>query len=46
MHEIAAHAVDFSADADLISFLKAIPDGRYPGPIVCPSPVPDWFLPD
>jgi hypothetical protein len=29
MPETAAPAVDFSADADLISFLKAIPDGRY-----------------
>ena len=29
MPQTAAPAVDFSADADLISFLKAIPDGRY-----------------
>ena len=29
MPETAAPAGDFSADADLISFLKAIPDGRY-----------------
>ncbi len=29
MPETAVPAVDFSADADLISFLKAIPDGRY-----------------
>ena len=29
MPETTAPAVDFSADADLITFLKAIPDGRY-----------------
>jgi hypothetical protein len=29
MPETAPPAVDFSADADLISFLKASPDGRY-----------------
>jgi len=29
MPETAAPAVDFSADAGLISFLKAIPDGRF-----------------
>lgn len=29
MPETTSPAVDFSADADLITFLKAIPDGRY-----------------
>ena len=29
MSETAVPAVDFSADADLIGFLKAVPDARY-----------------
>jgi hypothetical protein len=29
MPQTASPAVDFSADADLISFLQAVPDGRY-----------------
>ena len=29
MPQSASPSVDFSSDADLISFLKAIPDGRY-----------------
>jgi hypothetical protein len=29
MPQTAAPAADFSSDADLISFLKAIQDGRY-----------------
>jgi hypothetical protein len=40
MPETAAPAVDFSADADLISFLKAIPDGRYRRGVRYPQ----WFL--
>ena len=37
MHQSASPAVDFSADADLISFLKAIPDGRYRRGVRFPS---------
>ena len=40
MHQTAAPAVDFSADADLISFLKAIPDGRYRRGVRYPQ----WYL--
>ncbi len=40
MPETAAPAVDFSADADLISFLKAIPDGRYRRGVRYPQ----WYL--
>jgi len=40
MPETAAPAIDFSADADLISFLKAIPDGRYRRGVRYPQ----WFL--
>ena len=29
MPQTASPAVDFNADADLISYLKAVPDGRY-----------------
>jgi hypothetical protein len=39
MPDTAAPAVDFSADADLISFLKAIPDGRYRRGVRYP-----WYL--
>ncbi len=38
MPETAAPAVDFIADTDLISFLKAIPDGRYR----CGVRYPQW----
>ena len=40
MPETAVPAVDFSADADLISFLKAIPDGRYRRGVRYPQ----WYL--
>ena len=40
MPETAAAAVDFSADADLITFLKAIPDGRYRRGVRYPQ----WYL--
>jgi len=40
MPETAAPAVDFSADADLISFLKAIPDNRYRRGVRYPQ----WYL--
>jgi len=40
MPETAAPAVDFSADAYLISFLKAIPDGRYRRGVRYPQ----WYL--
>jgi len=40
MHQSAAPAVDFSADADLITFLKAIPDGRYRRGVRYPQ----WYL--
>ncbi len=40
MPETAAPAFDFSADADLISFLKAIPDGRYRRGVRYPQ----WYL--
>lgn len=40
MPETAAPAIDFSADADLISFLKAIPDGRYRRGVRYPQ----WYL--
>ena len=40
MPETASPAVDFSADADLISFLKAIPDGRYRRGVRYPQ----WYL--
>lgn len=40
MPETTAPAVDFSADADLITFLKAIPDGRYRRGVRYPQ----WYL--
>lgn len=40
MPETAVPAVDFSADADLISLLKAIPDGRYRRGVSYPQ----WYL--
>ena len=40
MPETAAPALDFSADADLISFLKPIPDGRYRRGVRYPK----WYL--
>ena len=40
MPETPAPAVDFSADADLITFLKAIPDGRYRRGVRYPQ----WYL--
>jgi len=40
MPETVPPAVDFSADADLISFLKAIPDGRYRRGVRYPQ----WYL--
>jgi hypothetical protein len=40
MPETAVPALDFSADADLISFLKAIPDGRYRRGVRYPQ----WYL--
>jgi hypothetical protein len=44
MPETAAPAVDFSADADLISFLKAIPDGRYRRGVRYPQWSCCWWL--
>jgi len=40
MPETAYPAVDFSANADLISFLKAIPEGRYRRGVSYPR----WYL--
>jgi hypothetical protein len=40
MPETTAPAVDFNADADLITFLKAIPDGRYRRGVRYPQ----WYL--
>jgi len=40
MPQTTAPAVDFSADADLITFLKAIPDGRYRRGVRYPQ----WYL--
>ena len=40
MHRSASPAVDFSADADLISFLRAIPDGRFCRGVRYPQ----WYL--
>jgi hypothetical protein len=40
MPETTTPAVDFSADADLITFLKAIPDGRYRRGVRYPQ----WYL--
>ena len=40
MPETAAPAVEFSADAELISFLQAIPDGRYRRGVRYPQ----WYL--
>ena len=40
MSETTAPAVDFNADADLITFLKAIPDGRYRRGVRYPQ----WYL--
>ena len=40
MPETADPALDFSADADLISFLKATPDGRYRRGVRYPQ----WYL--
>ena len=40
MPQTAAPAVDFSADADLITFLKAIPDGRHRRGVRYPQ----WYL--
>jgi hypothetical protein len=40
MPETAVPSVEFSADADLISFLKAIPDGRYRRGVRYPQ----WYL--
>ena len=40
MPETAGPTVDFSADADLISFLKAIPDSRYRRGVRYPQ----WYL--
>jgi hypothetical protein len=40
MPETPAPAVDFSADADLITFLKAIPDGHYRRGVRYPQ----WYL--
>ena len=40
MLETAVLAVDFSADADLITFLKAIPDCRYRRGVRYPQ----WYL--
>ena len=40
MPETAAPAVEFSADAELISFLQAIPDGRYWRGVRYPQ----WYL--
>jgi hypothetical protein len=40
MPETAAPAVDFSADADLISFLKVLPYGRYRRGVRYPQ----WYL--
>lgn len=40
MPETTAPAIDFSADADLITFLKAIPDGRYRRGVRYPQ----WYL--
>ncbi len=40
MPETVVPAVDFSADADLISFLEAIPDGRYRRGVRYPQ----WYL--
>ena len=40
MPQTTAPAVDFSADADLITFLTAIPDGRYR----CGVRYPQWYL--
>lgn len=40
MPETAVPAVDFCADADLISFIKAIPDGRYRRGVRYPQ----WYL--
>ncbi len=40
MPETASPAIEFSPDADLISFLKAIPDGRYRRGVRYPQ----WYL--
>jgi hypothetical protein len=40
MAETRSAAVDQAGSDDLISFLKAIPDGRYRGGVRCPQ----WFL--
>ena len=40
MPETAAPAVEFSADAELISFLQAIPDGRHRRGVRYPQ----WYL--
>jgi hypothetical protein len=40
MTETPAPAVDFSADADLMTFIKAIPDGRYRRGVLYPQ----WYL--
>jgi type VI protein secretion system component VasF len=40
MHEIRSAAVDQPVADDLISFLKAIPDGRYRRGVRYPQ----WFL--
>jgi hypothetical protein len=40
MPETTAPAVDSNADADLITFLKAIPDGRYRRGVRYPQ----WYL--
>ena len=40
MPETTAPAVDFNADTDLITFIKAIPDGRHRHGVCYPQ----WYL--